>query len=296
MAVRFAPSPTGRLHIGNLRTAWISHWWAKKLRLPWHLRFEDIDAARVIQDPEEGSSLQQLRDLAALGMVPDEIVYQRLGAIRHYELFLMGIEAGAFYPCTCSRKEVGAALSSMTSAPHGANPVYSGKCRNRTFNRQAVQESSAWRFKSPGDESGAQDFLIGHGSALDAKDFSASYNFACAADDYDGAFDLLVRAADLAGVLASQRSLQELFSRLESRVFGPSAVYHAALVMNPEGGRLEKRSRGMTLSELQSDGFSVARLVGAFDRSFQESVTSFFPERVICETSESLNVQKILSP
>jgi len=70
--VRYAPSPTGRLHLGNLRTAWVSERWARSLSLPWVVRFEDIDRPRVIS----GSQEQQLADMRALGLKPDVVLVQ----------------------------------------------------------------------------------------------------------------------------------------------------------------------------------------------------------------------------
>jgi hypothetical protein len=83
MGVRFAPSPTGVFHVGNLRTAWISHQWSQKLKLPWVVRFEDIDQPRVIK----GSQEKQLADMKSLGLVPDRVYLQSQNRKRHWNLF-----------------------------------------------------------------------------------------------------------------------------------------------------------------------------------------------------------------
>src|SRR4051794_30272327 len=122
MSVRFAPSPTGAFHLGNLRTAWISRAWAKHLGLPWVVRFEDIDRPRVVYGAKEG----QLSDMAALDLAPDEIVDQSARMDRHWELLQQAVAEGQVYPCHCSRKEI---LAGLASAPHGKEAIYDGRCR-----------------------------------------------------------------------------------------------------------------------------------------------------------------------
>src|SRR4051794_2163446 len=101
MGVRFAPSPTGLFHIGNFRTAWVSYEWAKMLKLPWIVRFEDIDHPRVVP----GAMEKQLEEMAYLGMRPDQTMIQSDFQPRHRYLFETARAQGVVYPCTCSRKE-----------------------------------------------------------------------------------------------------------------------------------------------------------------------------------------------
>src|SRR6185312_17052083 len=98
MSVRFAPSPTGKFHVGNLRTAWISHIFSRYLGQPWIVRFEDIDQPRVVA----GALQWQLDDLRKLGMVPDRVLVQSERLARHEALFRDAVAAGQVYPCTCS--------------------------------------------------------------------------------------------------------------------------------------------------------------------------------------------------
>ena len=153
--VRFAPSPTGSFHIGNLRTAWISHKWAKRLHLPWIVRFEDIDTPRVMPHAQQ----EQLSDFQWLGLIPSRIDVQSAHLDRHWKLFVKAIQIGIVYPCYCSRKEVQAALANAASAPHGSNSVYSGHCRqqrNLKLNETiSHHQSIAWRFKNDCDDKGA---------------------------------------------------------------------------------------------------------------------------------------------
>lgn len=262
--VRFAPSPTGRFHLGNLRTAWISERWARALGEPWVVRFEDIDLPRVVQ----GSRENQLADLSSLGLVPDRIYSQgdRLG--RHFDLFTRAVAEGSIYPCTCSRKDVQEALAGLASAPHGELPIYTGHCR-REGAEAAGRGGVAWRFRAP-DESGAGDFIVGRtGSRTpELSSFVPAYHWACAIDDFDGNYRLLVRAADLASSTPIQRKVQAWISRSESVERGFPAVFHASLIVHNDGHRLEKRSAGVTLAELFAAGWTRERILERFLASY----------------------------
>lgn len=273
MSVRFAPSPTGSFHVGNLRTAWVSHAIARATKLPWVLRWEDIDAGRVV----EGAREEQLRDMAALGLHPDDVYLQSDRHGRHVELFLRAAREGQVYPCWCSRADVQRDLQGMASAPHGAQAVYSGRCRAGNVTPRRDLPGLAWRFRSPRGE-GAEDFLVGRTSTRlgadglpDPTTYAPSYNWACAVDDAEGGHRLLVRAWDLESVLLSQREVQTWVRT----VTGAAAhelppVFHTSLVNDNAHVRLEKRMRGVTLGELAVLGVSAARLGELFDASFRE--------------------------
>jgi glutamyl-tRNA synthetase len=124
--VRFAPSPTGRFHVGNFRTAWISWHLAQKFKFPWIVRYEDIDQPRVLIGARE----QQRSDLESIGLKANCEFLQTDFRSRHWELFERAIITKQIYPCDCSRKDVQAALSSMASAPHSVTATYSGRCRS----------------------------------------------------------------------------------------------------------------------------------------------------------------------
>jgi glutamyl-tRNA synthetase len=264
MGVRFAPSPTGRFHVGNLRTAWISHAWARRLAEPWVLRFEDIDRPRVAPGAQES----QLEDMAALGLHPDQVLIQSAAHARHRRVLERAVREGRAYVCRCSRKEVQEALRASASAPHAAPPVYSGQCRHDAHaGPPSAGEGCAWRFRSEADPSGAQDFIVGRTEP--GGDWVPAYNWACAIDDHDGGHRLLVRAWDLGPVLAQQREIHAWLTASEGRPGAPPpAVFHAALVVQDDGHRLEKRTRGVTLDELRARGIPPARLREIFASSF----------------------------
>lgn len=252
--VRFAPSPTGAFHIGNLRTAWISYAIAKTLGQSWILRFEDIDRPRVVV----GAVQNQLNDMRQLGLEanPSDIHLQSKSLARHFEVFLNAFKRGDVYPCTCSRQDVFNELGEISSAPHASIPLYSGRCRNLPPSHAAGSRHSslAWRFRAESSD-GSGDFIIARTPNLEDRQlntFVPSYNWACAIDDFDGNYTLIVRAWDLSQVAGQQRAIQRMLARYEGKPeYWIPGVFHCALVTDDNGHRLEKRTKGVTLSELK---------------------------------------------
>lgn len=294
MTVRFAPSPTGAFHIGNFRTAWISRWWAKKLNLPWVVRFEDIDKPRNVV----GAGERQLDEMRLLGLVPDQIQVQSKNHARHREVFDAFLHEGWIYPCFCSRKDIRDAVDGLASAPHGRAPVYNGKCRSLDSYPKTTLPSVAWRLKCD-DESGENDFVIARTAphfrtdGSDIIDFVPSYSWACAIDDYDGCHDLLVRAWDLDHVTEGQRQIQSLISQREGKLFSFPSVFHAALVTRDDGGRLEKRTQSVTLPDLLKAGLSPAEIVVKFEMSFLVPQGSVANSIITGEPRRSLSLSEI---
>ena len=290
--VRFAPSPTGRFHIGNLRTAWIAEQFARKNSLPLVVRFEDIDKPRVLAGAQE----QQLDDMKALGLKIDRVYVQSANHTRHFKFFLNAVQSGQVYACDCSRKEVQAELAGLASAPHSPHAVYSGHCRKRGLSEipHAKSETLAWRFKMP-DISGQEDFVIARtplaqSTTLSEADFTPAYHWACAIDDFDGRYQLLVRAWDLESSARLQRAIQ---TWLGANDF--SAIFHTALVVQNDGHRLEKRTKGVTLPELNSNGLSSPDLIKLFEKSFAPGQFKTLPplNSLLGETNKSLALEKL---
>lgn len=298
MTVRYAPSPTGDFHLGNLRTAWVSWHIARELNEPWIVRFEDIDKPRVLAGARE----KQLADLKALALIPDHIVTQSERYARHRDLFERAVVAGDVYPCDCSRADVArdleaitsasqgsiavAPFESMASAPHappmsGATsslpsvkiPVYSGHCRHNDTPRSKTETVSSigWRLKRE-DPSGRDDILI----ARTTPDFIPAYNWACGIDDYDGGYKTLVRAWDLADVVDVQRAIGRLVAKLDTKPEHSARIFHASLILDDTGHRLEKRTGGVKLGELVAAGWGPDRLNAAFEKSFDRTAWQTF--------------------
>ncbi|MCM2282554.1 MAG: glutamate--tRNA ligase family protein [Bdellovibrionaceae bacterium] len=278
--VRFAPSPTGRFHIGNLRTAWISNEFARVWKTPWIVRFEDIDKPRVHPQAQQW----QLEDMAALGLVPDEVIVQSDSHALHHRWLITAIGEKQIYPCDCSRKDVQAALAGFASAPHAGLALYSGHCRHRDPSAELPHtktESWAWRFRMP-EASGAQDFIVARSRPEDGwtpqvESFSPSYHWACAIDDHLGQYRLLVRAWDLATSAPLQRAVQSWLCVREGRTPEWPALYHTSLVVADTGGRLEKRTQGVTLPELLDRGLTPKMLTTQFSHSWHPAWRSWKP-------------------
>jgi glutamyl-tRNA synthetase len=291
--VRFAPSPTGELHVGNLRTAWISREWAAALGLPWVVRFEDIDRPRVVA----GAQDRQLADMAQLGLHADRVEVQSAFARRHWELFERARAEGRVYPCFCSRKEVQEALAAAASAPHGEPPVYNGRCRERGgWPSDYMNPTLAWRFRGP-DAGGAQDFIVARTDyrgihEFGEADFAPAYHWACAIDDFDGGFALLVRAWDLGPVTEQHRIIHRWLGESEGAREFP-AVFHASLVTQPDGHRLEKRTRGVTLRELLARGLTPEAIVARFAASFAITPDEYAPARVWGEAAHRIPLSRL---
>ena len=246
---RFAPSPTGALHVGNLRTALLAWLFARTAGARFLVRMEDLDQGRVVA----GSAEQQLADLRALGLDWDgEVVFQS----NRHDAYEAAIErllaADRLYECFCTRAEIRAAAS----APHGPLPegAYPGTClrltpaqrhRKRAGGRppalrvraDAARVSFVDRLHGP-REGVVDDFVVRR------NDGAPAYNLAVIVDDAWQAIGEVVRGDDLLETTPRQIFLADALG-LE-----PPAYAHVPLVLGPDGTRLAKRHGAVTLGEL----------------------------------------------
>jgi glutamyl-tRNA synthetase len=247
---RFAPSPTGTLHLGNLRTALLAWLYARSAGARFLVRMEDLDAGRV----RPGSAEEQLADLAALGLDWDgEIVFQS----RRLERYDAAIEqlraAGHLYECFCTRAEI----RSAASAPHGPLPEghYPGTCLHLTGAERAERRASgrppALRIRATGERVGFDDRVLGRVEGVvddfvvRRNDGAPAYNLAVVVDDAAQGVGLVVRGDDLADTTPRQLLLARLLGLPE-----PEHA-HVPLVVGPDGARLAKRHGGITLRAVQ---------------------------------------------
>lgn len=249
---RFAPSPTGALHLGTARTALVAWARARAAGGRFLLRLEDIDAPRV----QAGSEAKLLEDLRWLGIDWDEAPVRQSERGALYQGALDALKAsGRAYPCTCSRKEVEAAAS----APHGEDgPAYPGTCRHGLSH---PERTPAWRFRMDAPEA-FTDGLRGPQAGL-ADDFVLqradgvfSYQLACAVDDAAQGVTEAVRADDLLGSASRQQALLKALGR------PVPAWYHVPLLLGPDGQRLSKRHGSVSVAAYREAGWSAARLGG----------------------------------
>jgi glutamyl-tRNA synthetase len=247
---RFAPSPTGTLHLGNLRTALLAWLFARSTGSPFLVRMEDLDTARV----RPGSAEEQLSDLAAIGLDWDgDVVFQS----QRLDLYAGAIarlrDAGRVYECFCTRAEIRAAAS----APHGPLPegAYPGTCLRLSdaerAERRAAGRPPALRVRADAATVTFEDRLRGSQEGVvddfvvRRNDGAPAYNLAVVVDDADQGVDEVVRGADLVGSTPRQLLLYRLLGL-------PAPAYaHVPLVLGPDGARLAKRHGDVTLREVQ---------------------------------------------
>jgi glutamyl-tRNA synthetase len=252
---RYAPSPTGTLHLGNLRTALLAWLFARSQDARFLMRIDDLDSARV----RPGIAEQQLADLAALGLDWDGEVVRQSERIERYRDAIARLgDANALYPCYCTRAEIREA----SSAPHGApaGGTYPGTCRALTASERADRERAgrppALRVRAGGAVVCFEDRLLGaRQDAVDdlvvrRNDGAPAYNLAVVVDDAAQGVGEVVRGADLLDTTARQLHLAALLGL-------PAPAYaHVPLVLGPDGVRLAKRDGAVTLADRAAAGQS----------------------------------------
>ena len=250
---RFAPSPTGPLHVGNLRTALLAWLFARSAGARFLVRMEDLDRSRV----RPGIEQAQLADLAALGLDWDGPVVRQSERGALYEEAIARLDAeGLLYPCYCTRAEIRAAVS----APHGiaASDLYPGTCREISAAERAQREASrrppALRVSARAAKVAFEDRLLGHreGEVDDfvvrRNDGAPAYQLAVVVDDADQGVGEVVRGADLVDSTPRQILLYNLLGL-------PAPRYaHVPLVLGPDGQRLAKRHGAVTLADRREAG------------------------------------------
>ena len=249
---RFAPSPTGTLHIGNLRTALLAWLFARSAGARFLVRMEDLDHGRVLV----GMAEEQLRDLGALGLDWDGEVAFQSDSEERYSLAVDRLRSeGLVYECFCTRAEIRAAAS----APHGISTAdrYPGTCRELTKAERAGREAAgrppALRVRSEDSRVGFEDRLLGRFEevvddfVVRRNDGTPAYQLAVVVDDAAQGIGEVVRGADLVDSTPRQILLASLLGL-------PEPVYaHVPLVLGPDGQRLAKRHGAVTLADTEED-------------------------------------------
>ncbi|MEQ1755988.1 MAG: tRNA glutamyl-Q(34) synthetase GluQRS [Micropepsaceae bacterium] len=274
---RFAPSPTGHLHLGHAYAAIQAAFLAKRTGGTFHVRLEDTDRGRCRPEFESGI----FDDLNWLGLDYARPVRKQSEHFSDYTNALEKIQQiGCAYPCFCTRKDIEAEFVASLGAPQGPDgPIYTGTCRQLSIAERSVRisrgESHAWRMdanaairivgkdfgfhedgRGPAGEHGfivASPDLFGD-FILARKDAPASYHLAVVVDDDLQGITTVTRGNDLFASTHAHRLLQALLGLREPR------YRHHALVRDAQGTRLAKRDQAASLRQMRAQGVTVGEI------------------------------------
>jgi len=264
VVVRFAPSPTGLLHVGNARAALINCLLSKQAGGRFLLRIENIDHTRCKPVFEEAI----IEDLTWLGLQWDGAPLRQSDRMAAYAAALDQLRArGLLYPCFCTRADIKAEIARASGAPQGPEgPVYPGICRqlpaDEAARRMAAGDAHALRLDMEKAEREAGELTwIDHerGSMIAApgqfgdlvlarKDVPTSYHLAATLDDHEQGITLVTRGEDLLSATHVHRLLQSLLG-----LSVPEYAHHK-LLTDASGRRFAKRDRALTLRALRDAG------------------------------------------
>lgn len=256
---RFAPSPTGPMHLGNLRTALLAWLQARSVGGRFILRFEDLDTGRV-----RGAAYQTTRDdLHWLGLDWDA-EYRQSERLDLYAAALTQLDT---YPCACTRREIQASVQASAGAPHGPEAVYPGTCSDPAKRRPDRPAALRWRVPDEtmcvtdawtGErlcqnlEAEVGDFVLRRGDGVYA------YHLAVVVDDFEMGITDVLRGADLWAAAPRQVALQRALG------YPTPAYWHVPLMQGFRGERLAKRGGAPSVRALREGGTDPAILRAEF--------------------------------
>jgi glutamyl-Q tRNA(Asp) synthetase len=271
VVTRFAPSPTGWLHLGHAYAALFAAEEAKKGEGRFLVRMEDIDATRIRPEHEQGI----YEDLRWLGLHWEEPVMKQSARLEAYRAALDQLKiAGLLYPCFCTRREIQEEIARAGNAPHGPEgPPYPGTCRRLSADevaaRMAEHRDYALRLnlekalEQAGHKLVWEDLDLGPFVAdptplgdvvLARKETPTSYHLAVVVDDAAQQITLVTRGEDLLPATHLHRVLQELLEL-------PVPLWkHHRLITDETGKRLAKRDDARSLKTLRAQGWTPERV------------------------------------
>lgn len=301
VVTRFAPSPTGLLHVGGVRTALFSWLYAKRSGGTFILRIEDTDRERSTED-----AVRVILDgMAWLGLDPDRGPYYQSQRFDRYREVLGGmLEEGSAYHCYCTKQELDALREQQTARKQ--KPRYTGICRDRREPRPGVDP--VVRFRNPLDGAVVVQDLI-HGavtfqnSELDdliiaRSDGTPTYNFCVVVDDMDMGVTHVIRGDDHLNNTPRQMNMLQALG-------APLPVYaHVPMILGPDGTKLSKRHGAVSVLQYEEDGFLPDALLNYLVRlgwshgdqeifSREEMITAFDIHNVN-KAASAFNPEKLL--
>jgi glutamyl-tRNA synthetase len=273
---RFAPSPTGKMHLGHARTALVTWLRARQRGGRIVMRIEDIDRPRVVS----GAADEIFRDHEWLGLDWDEGPIYQSDRDEAYEAALTSlVDAGFVYPCTCSRREI----AEIASAPHGDEGLrYPGTCRNGPTK---PDRAPSLRFRlddpSPGfaddvcgvipEGTGGGDFVLRRADGIWA------YQLAVVVDDAESGITQVIRGADLVSSTSRQIALYQALGHSVPR------FAHVGLLVDQDGTRLSKRHGAAPVAASREAGATPESVIGrlAYSLGLIETPTPIRPEALV---------------
>lgn len=279
LVTRFAPSPTGHLHLGHAWSAWQAWRRARDEGGRFLLRIEDIDTGRCRPEFERAI----FEDLAWLGLEWERPALRQSEHFGRYRAALSAIrERGLAYPCFCTRADIRREIEAAGGAPHGppgspqepgGGQRYPGTCRGLTAAERDARigrgDPHAWRLDTTAatgrfgpltwrdEEAGtvAADPTVFGDVVLARKDIPTSYHLAVTADDAWQGITMVVRGEDLFAATHIHRLLQAILGL-------PTPLYrHHPLLLDADGKRFAKRDRSLTIRALRENGQSPAEVI-----------------------------------
>ncbi len=264
VVTRFAPSPTGELHLGSVYSALVARKRARAADGTFLLRIEDIDIRRSRRDFE--SSI--LADLKWLGLAWDGEVRRQSEYLGEYGKVLDGLtKRGLIYPCFCTRADIAASASAPQGPPHGPDgPIYPGTCRHRAVEERrrliaegrefclrldagrAAAEAGPYHFVDEGRGRIEGEPLLFGDVVLARKDTPTSYHLSVTVDDHVQGVTLVTRGEDILPSTHVHVLLQRLLG------YATPLYAHHRLLLGPDGKRLAKRDKSTSIRALRESG------------------------------------------
>jgi glutamyl-tRNA synthetase len=301
VVTRFAPSPTGLLHVGGARTALFCWLYARRMGGKFILRVEDTDRERSTEEAVRVI----LEGMAWLGLDADEGPYYQTERFDRYREVIAGmLKAGSAYHCYCTKEELDALREQQIARKE--KPRYTGICRERTTPRPGVEP--VVRFRNPQSGTTVVEDLV-HGpvtfqnSELDdliiaRSDGTPTYNFCVVVDDMDMGVTHVIRGDDHLNNTPRQMNM------LRALGVSPPAYAHVPMILGPDGAKLSKRHGAVSVLQYEEDGylpdallnylvrlgwshgdqevFTRAEMIAAFDiHDVNKAASAFNPEKLL---------------
>jgi glutamyl-tRNA synthetase len=303
VVTRFAPSPTGMLHIGGVRTALFSWLYARRMKGTFILRVEDTDLER--STPEAVKVI--VEGMAWLGLDHDQgPFYQTQRFDRYKEVIAEMLKAGTAYHCYCSKEELDAMRADQQARKE--KPRYDGRCRHGKGPGSASGRPPVVRFKNPEEGATVVEDVV-HGAVtfqnkelddliIARSDGTPTYNFCVVVDDADMGVTHVIRGDDHLNNTPRQMNMLLALGRT------PPVYAHVPMILGPDGAKLSKRHGAVSVLEYQDQGYLPEALLNYLvrlgwshgDQEYftRDDMIAAFDVRDINKAASALNPEKML--